>query len=176
MPILRPFRALRYDPDAVGDLAAVVSPPYDVISPDEQRRLLERHPRNVVRLDLPPEEPGDAPDDRYRRAARTFAEWRSDGTLRKDPRPAIYAYEQRYRAPGQPRGADRPGLLRPAPARALRAGERRPAARADALGPEGGPLPPPAGDRGELQSHRRPLRGAERSRSGPPRRPRVDAA
>ncbi|HWP64264.1 MAG TPA: DUF1015 domain-containing protein [Candidatus Binatia bacterium] len=101
MPILRPFRALRYDRDAVGDLAAVVSPPYDVISPDEQRRLLERHPRNVVRLDLPPEEPGDAPDDRYRRAARTFAEWRSDGTLRKDPRPAIYAYEQRYRPPGQ---------------------------------------------------------------------------
>lgn len=100
MPILRPFRALRYDPDAVGDLAAVVSPPYDVISPEEQRRLLERHPRNVVRLDLPPEEPGDAPDDRYRRAARTFAQWRSDGTLRKDPRPAVYVYEQRYRVPG----------------------------------------------------------------------------
>lgn len=100
MPILRPFRALRYDPETVGDLAAVVSPPYDVISADEQRRLLERHPKNVVRLDLPPEEAGDAPDDRYRRAARTFAEWRSDGTLRKDPRPAIYVYEQRYRVPG----------------------------------------------------------------------------
>lgn len=100
MPILRPFRALRYDPETVGDLTQVVSPPYDVISPEEQRRLLERHPRNVVRLDLPPDEPGDAPDDRYRRAARTFAEWRSDGTLRKDPRPAVYVYEQRYRVPG----------------------------------------------------------------------------
>jgi uncharacterized protein (DUF1015 family) len=100
LPILRPFRALRYDPEAVGDLAAVVSPPYDVISPEEQRRLLDRHPRNVVRLDLPPDEPGDAPDDRYRRAARTFAEWRSNGTLRKDPRPAVYVYEQRYTLPG----------------------------------------------------------------------------
>ncbi len=100
LPTLRPFRALRYDPEVVGDLAAVVSPPYDVISPEEQRRLLDRHPRNVVRLDLPPEEPGDAPDDRYRRAARTFAQWRSDGTLRKDPRPAVYVYEQRYRVPG----------------------------------------------------------------------------
>ncbi len=100
LPILRPFRALRYDPETVPDLAAVVSPPYDVISPEEQRRLLDRHPRNVVRLDLPPEEPGDAPDDRYRRAARTFAQWRSDGTLRKDPRPAVYVYEQRYRVPG----------------------------------------------------------------------------
>ncbi len=107
MPILRPFRALRYHPEAVGDLGAVVSPPYDVISPEEQRRLLDRHPRNVVRLDLPAEEPGDAPDDRYRRAARTFAEWRSDGTLRKDPRPAVYVYEQRYRLPGS--GLERVG-------------------------------------------------------------------
>ena len=100
MPEIRPFRALRYEPDAVGDVALVASPPYDVISPELQRVLLERHPRNVVRLDLPPDEPGDEPDDRYRRAARTFAAWRSDGTLRKDPRPSLYVYEQTYVVPG----------------------------------------------------------------------------
>ena len=55
---------------------------------------------NVVRLDLPREEPGDEPDDRYRRAARTLAAWRSDGTLHKDPHPSIYVYEQTYRVPG----------------------------------------------------------------------------
>ncbi len=32
--------------------------------------------------------------------ARTFAAWRSDGTLRKDPRPGVYVYEQAYRVPG----------------------------------------------------------------------------
>jgi uncharacterized protein (DUF1015 family) len=100
VPLIRPFRALRYRQEAVGDLRKVVSPPYDVISPQEQRTLLERDPRNVVRLDLPPDEPGDAPDDRYRRAARTLASWRSDGTLHKDPRPSVYAYEQTYRVPG----------------------------------------------------------------------------
>ena len=100
MPLIRPFRALRYRPEAVGDLSLVVSPPYDVISPDDQQRLMERHPRNVVRLDLPADEPGDAPDERYRRAARTLAAWRSDGTLHKDPRPSIYAYEQSYQVPG----------------------------------------------------------------------------
>jgi len=100
VPVVRPFRALRFEADGVGDLAAVVSPPYDVIGPDEHRRLLERHPRNVVRLDLPTGEPGDEPDERYRRAARTLAGWRSDGTLRKDPRPGLYAYEQTYRVPG----------------------------------------------------------------------------
>jgi uncharacterized protein (DUF1015 family) len=100
VPEVRPFRALRYVPDAVGDLAAVVAPPYDVIGPAEQARLLARHPKNVVRLDLPSAELGDADDDRYRRAARSLAAWRSDGTLHKDPRPAVYVYEQVYRVPG----------------------------------------------------------------------------
>jgi uncharacterized protein (DUF1015 family) len=54
----------------------------------------------VVRLDLPSPEQGDEPDDRYRRAARTLATWRSDGTLHKDPHPSIYVYEQTYRVPG----------------------------------------------------------------------------
>jgi uncharacterized protein (DUF1015 family) len=105
VPQVRPFRALRFRPEAVGDLALVLSPPYDVVSPEEQRRLLARHPRNVVRLDLPETEAGDEPDERYRRAARTLAEWRSDGTLHKDPRPSIYVYEQWFTVPGS--GVDR---------------------------------------------------------------------
>jgi uncharacterized protein (DUF1015 family) len=100
VPTLRPFRALRYDTATVSDPALVVAPPYDVIGPAEQDRLLARHPANVVRLDLPREELGDEPDDRYRRAARTLAAWRSDGTLHKDPHPSIYVYEQTYRVPG----------------------------------------------------------------------------
>jgi uncharacterized protein (DUF1015 family) len=101
VPDVRPFRALRFDPTTVGDLGAVTAPPYDVIDPAARARLLERHPANVVRLDLPAEEIGDAdPDDRYRRAARTLASWRSDGTLRKDPHPSVYVYEQTYRVPG----------------------------------------------------------------------------
>ena len=100
MPQIRPFRALRFAPEAVGDLASVVAPPYDVLTPADRARLQARHPRNVVRLDAPAEEPGDAEDDRYRRASRTLAAWRSDGTLHKDPRPAIYVQEQTYRVPG----------------------------------------------------------------------------
>ena len=100
MPQLRPFRALRYDPSTVGDLALVTAPPYDVIDADARMRLVARHPANVVRLDLPAEESGDQPDDRYRRAARTLAEWRSTGVLRKDPHPSVYVYEQTYTVPG----------------------------------------------------------------------------
>ena len=100
MPDIRPFRALRYDPEVVGDPARLVAPPYDVIGPALHEQLLARHPRNAVRLDLPTSQPGEEPDDRYRRVARLVAEWRSDGTLRRDPRPAVYVYEQSYRVPG----------------------------------------------------------------------------
>jgi uncharacterized protein (DUF1015 family) len=100
VPQIRPFRALRYSREAVPDLAAVVAPPYDVIGPEEHRRLLARDPRNVVRLDLPAAEAGDDPDERYRRAARTLAAWRSDGTLRREPRPAVYVYDQEFVVPG----------------------------------------------------------------------------
>ena len=100
MPDIRPFRALRYDGASIADPALVVAPPYDVIGPAERERLLARHPANVVRLDLPGEDAGDEPDARYRRAAKTLAAWRSDGTLHKDPHPSIYVYEQAYRVPG----------------------------------------------------------------------------
>jgi uncharacterized protein (DUF1015 family) len=100
VPEIRPFRALRYNVSTIGDPACVVAPPYDVIGDVERDRLLARHTANIVRLDLPREEAGDEPDDRYRRAARTLAAWRSDGTLHKDPHPSIYIYEQTYVVPG----------------------------------------------------------------------------
>jgi uncharacterized protein (DUF1015 family) len=130
VPSIHPFRALRYSPEVVGDLAAVVAPPYDVIGPEEHRSLLARDPRNVVRLDLPEAEPGEPEDERYRRAARTLTAWRLDGTLRRDPRAALYPYEQRYRVPGTSRDAIRRGFfarvrLEPfGPASGIRAHER----------------------------------------------------
>ncbi len=100
MPIVRPFRALRFDPEVVGDLGRVIAPPYDIVGPDEHRVLLARDPHNVVRLDFPAAEPGDPdPDDRYRRAARFLEAWRGEGAVRQDPRPAVYVYEQDFRSP-----------------------------------------------------------------------------
>ncbi len=40
---LEPLRALRYDQSRV-DLAGVVAPPYDVISPADRELLLQRDP------------------------------------------------------------------------------------------------------------------------------------
>ncbi|MCU0505627.1 MAG: DUF1015 domain-containing protein [Chloroflexi bacterium] len=101
MPEIRPFRALRFDPEVVGDVGRVLAPPYDVISPEERAAFAARSRHNVVRIDLPASEPADTdPDERYRQAARTYASWRSDGTLRRDPRPSLYVHEQTYAVPG----------------------------------------------------------------------------
>jgi uncharacterized protein (DUF1015 family) len=111
VPEIRPFRALRFNSATIADLALVVAPPYDVIDESERRRLLARHPANVVRLELPGLEQGDQADDRYRRAARTLAAWRSEGTLHKDPHPSIYLYEQSYRVPGSETWRTQRGFL-----------------------------------------------------------------
>jgi uncharacterized protein (DUF1015 family) len=101
VPEIRAFRALRYNRDMVPDLARVVAPPYDVISPAQRAVFAARDPHNVVAIDQPVDLPGASdPDDKYRAAARTFSSWRSDGTLAKDPRPALYVYEQAYTLPG----------------------------------------------------------------------------
>jgi uncharacterized protein (DUF1015 family) len=100
VPIVRPFRALRYDLALAGEPAELVSPPYDVISPDEQARLAARSPYNAVHVDFPPATRDDAEPDPYRRAARSLTDWRTRGVLRKDQRLAVYPYEQRYSLPG----------------------------------------------------------------------------
>ncbi|MES4906867.1 MULTISPECIES: DUF1015 domain-containing protein [unclassified Streptomyces] len=90
---LAPFRALRYVAERVGSLAAVTSPPYDVVvRPDGLRALETADPYNIVRLILPQ---AGTPADRHRQAAETLRRWQADGILAPDPEPALYVYEQR---------------------------------------------------------------------------------
>jgi uncharacterized protein (DUF1015 family) len=101
MPDVAPFRAWRYDLARAGDLSALIAPPYDVISPAQQRDLYARGPYNVVRLELTAAEAGDpvgAEGDRLRhaRALASFDAWRFQGILRQDPEPALYRYTQDY--------------------------------------------------------------------------------
>lgn len=101
MAAIRPFRALRYDVRRSGDLSTVLSPPYDVIEPDEQERLYQASPHNVVRLILGTQQPTDtASDNRYTRAANDFDAWQQAGVLRRDPVPALYLVEHEFEAGG----------------------------------------------------------------------------
>lgn len=98
-PRIAPFRALRYS--KTSDLARLVAPPYDVISPELQASLYERHPQNIVRLILGRESAADTPDDnRYTRAARDLETWVREKILIRDERPAIYLYEEEFERAG----------------------------------------------------------------------------
>lgn len=109
MADVRPLPGIRYAPES--DLAAAVTPPYDVISPEAQARYYARDPRNIIRLELGRDERGDDElDNRYTRAALTFAEWRLSGVLRQDA-PALYLYEQRFSVPGAGGARKRRGLF-----------------------------------------------------------------
>lgn len=96
VPKLHPFRGLRYDRHAVGDVSAVLCPPYDVITPERREALAARDARNAVHVELPSSDAAP-PDSVYREAGATFARWRSDGTLLRDERPQVYIYEQNFR-------------------------------------------------------------------------------
>ncbi|MER5526550.1 DUF1015 domain-containing protein [Streptomyces sp. NPDC002677] len=89
---LNPFRGLRYDPDRVGSLAAVTSPPYDVVvRPDGVHHLQSADPHNIVRLILPQ---AGTPSAGTEQAADTLKRWQAEGILTTDPEPGLYVYEQ----------------------------------------------------------------------------------
>lgn len=95
MPVLHPFRALRYDASRVSDLARVLCPPYDIIDPDLHDTLLARDDRNAVRIELPAPV-GHADAEAYREAGRTVDRWRSDGTLVLDQEPTVTLHEMTW--------------------------------------------------------------------------------
>lgn len=97
MADVQPLRGLRYRVDKVHDLAQVITPPFDVIDQDAQRRYYERNPYNVIRLELGEQYPTDnALNTVYTRAATTLSEWRLDGILRQEPTPCYYLYQQNF--------------------------------------------------------------------------------
>ncbi|MGH2675059.1 MAG: DUF1015 family protein [Actinomycetota bacterium] len=96
MVAIAPFDGLLYDPAAVGDdLAAVTSPPYDVVLPHDQARLHESSPYNIALVDLGADDAG-APEDKYTRAGRLLRRWRREGVLVLSDRPSVYPYEMRF--------------------------------------------------------------------------------
>jgi hypothetical protein len=79
-----------------------VAPPYDVIGPQEQRDLYEKHACNVIRLILNRDEPGDeSTDAKYTRAANFLRRWISDGVMQQERTDALYVYHQEFEWEGR---------------------------------------------------------------------------
>ena len=110
MANVRAFRGWRYNPAVVDDMAAVLCPPYDMVTPTVQQALMDRHPLNVINL-----EAGEGldwasdPSDRYAETAGRFDEWLKQGVLQQDNEPAYYLMRHGFTLGGQQRS--RLGLI-----------------------------------------------------------------
>jgi uncharacterized protein (DUF1015 family) len=100
MATIIPFHGMRYDTTVVGQIKEVVAPPYDIIDAAGQKVLHDRHPQNIIRLELGLDQPGDSPtQNRYTRAASTLRDWQKSGALKRDAQPTLYYHTIEYAPP-----------------------------------------------------------------------------
>ncbi len=102
MATVLPFKGIRYNPEIIDDRSAVTTPPYDVISLDEQDEFYKRHPNNIIRLILNRAEATDTKEDNpHTRSAAHFKQWMSTGVLKQDDTPSFYVKAITYNHEGQ---------------------------------------------------------------------------
>jgi uncharacterized protein (DUF1015 family) len=92
MPEFLPFVGTRYSKSRV-NIENVVSPPYDIISSEYRDILYDRDPHNAVRLEF------NRDNNPYTSSASFFANWKRDGILIHEERPAFYVYHQVFEKP-----------------------------------------------------------------------------
>lgn len=93
MPRFEPFTALRYAPNI--DLDDAAAPPYDVLSAADVARLVDRHPDNIVVVDVPGP---DGDPARYDNAAATLRRWVASDTMVRDEVASFTMYRMRFTA------------------------------------------------------------------------------
>ena len=97
MPEIAPLKGLLYNQQLIDNMDEVITPPFDVISPEEQEMYHERHPFNMIRLILGRRQPGDNEHNNWhKRAAQALRAWQQKGVLVRDSKPAFYDYEIDY--------------------------------------------------------------------------------
>ncbi len=89
------FRGLLYNQSKVGSMSDVITPPYDVISPQEQKQFRLRSEYNIIRLIL-----GKA-ENHYEEPAKLFRVWQGDRVLLRDGDNIIYVYQQEFKLKGK---------------------------------------------------------------------------
>ena len=100
MAEIKAFRAVHYSGGCAKDLDRIITPPYDVISAEEQEAFYRSHPLNIIRLVLGKQYPDDSSsNNRYTRAAGTLSQWLQEEVLVRDERPAFTVYQMEFELP-----------------------------------------------------------------------------
>ena len=100
MATIRPFRGVRYNPEKIPDLSAVVSQPYDRVRHGLQDKYYDLSPYNVVRIIKGKEQAGDSEENNvYTRARDAYRAWLREGILMREDVPALYVLHQTFALP-----------------------------------------------------------------------------
>lgn len=86
---IRPIRAIRYTRKA-GDLADLITQPYDKIDATMQKEYYMKSPHNYCRVILPMEQ------NKYEAARQRVDQWLKDGVLARDAEPAVFVSRQEF--------------------------------------------------------------------------------
>jgi len=99
---VRPFQGVRYNEQQAKDVAAVICPPYDIITPQMEQELYKHSEYNFVRLESNRELPQDtATDNKYTRSAAILKQWLQQDILKVDEVPAIYLHDHCFTYEGR---------------------------------------------------------------------------
>lgn len=96
-----PFKAYRYNKEAITDLSKVVAPPYDVIKGKKLDAVQALSPYNISWITKNKPREGDTTDDnQYTRARDLLNDWISKGILEQDGEDSFYVYSQDFEVMG----------------------------------------------------------------------------
>jgi uncharacterized protein (DUF1015 family) len=112
MAFIAPLKGVRYNPDLVGKIDDVVTPPYDVINENSVGLFVSKTPYSMIHLDITKNPgPSDGSDARYVEAASLFQQWLGKGILIRDKEDSLYLYEVDYFHPPSGERRVRKGLV-----------------------------------------------------------------
>ncbi|MBT3321682.1 MAG: DUF1015 domain-containing protein [Anaerolineae bacterium] len=102
MAKIKPFKGIRYNPEQAGDIATLISQPYDRVRHGLQDKYYDMNDYNVVRMIKGKEFESDhAGSNVYTRAQAFLSEWLAKGVLKYEEKPALYVYHQDFELNGE---------------------------------------------------------------------------
>lgn len=100
MAQIQPFKGYRFNPPKAGEIASLISQPYDTITPEMQEAYYKKSDYNIVRIIKGKEYDDDSTENnQYTRARDFFQDWVEKGIIVQDDKPSIYVYDQIYQLP-----------------------------------------------------------------------------
>ncbi len=102
MANLKPFKGIRYNPEKAGDIATLISQPYDRVRHGLQDQYYALSEYNITRIIKGKEFENDhIGENVYTRAQAFLSKWLAEGVLQYEEKPAVYVYHQEFTLNGK---------------------------------------------------------------------------